>query len=76
MEDVSYFMGSSLTPDNRRACEKELLMAYVAELNGDGPVKLDWGSAWRQYRRGSMFGVLQAVYARLVACMHHPRSRF
>lgn len=66
MEDVSYFLGSSMVPDERRRCEKDLLRKYLAQLNGEDEEKLGWDQAWLQIRRGACFGLLQAVYAAIL----------
>jgi hypothetical protein len=49
--DVSYFMASNLTVEDRRSHERELLAYYLGRLaaNGVTPPRLD--DAWTEYRR-------------------------
>lgn len=55
MRDVAYFLVNSTDTELRRAHQDELIRHYLAELGRHG-VKLDFDTAWRQYR-------LQSVYA-------------
>jgi aminoglycoside/choline kinase family phosphotransferase len=60
--DVSYFLGGSVTVDDRRANEEQLVRSYVDDIAGRG-VPLDFDDAWRRYRRHAYAGLLMAIGA-------------
>src|SRR3954471_1115385 len=64
MSDAAYFTGGSLTVDDRRAHEDELLRAYFDAL-GDQQA-LSWEACREGYRRGCFSGVLMAVAASML----------
>jgi hypothetical protein len=66
MLDISYFLGASLTTEDRRAHEEELVRAYHAALLARGARDLDWDTCWSEYRRASFYGVLMAVAASML----------
>jgi aminoglycoside phosphotransferase (APT) family kinase protein len=47
--DVTYFIVTALTVEDRRRSERDLLEEYVAQMHGLG-VSLDRDEAWREYR--------------------------
>ena len=67
MRDVTYFLIHSLGVEQRRENEQRLVRAYLAAL-ADGGVRLDFDTAWKQYR-------LQSVYAWIASVVTAP-SRF
>jgi hypothetical protein len=59
--DAAYFIGGALTPETRRAAEHDLVRHYIQALGaGDGP-KLDFATAWEDYRRYTLHGFLWVV---------------
>lgn len=60
--DVSYFLGGSLLPEDRRKAEEELVRGYHARLTGAG-VDLSWDDCWLQYRRNAFAGLTMAIIA-------------
>jgi Ecdysteroid kinase-like family len=61
MTDASYFLGGSLTLEDRRAHEQELVREYYDALGAHGVGGFDWADCWREYRRQSFLGVLMTV---------------
>lgn len=61
MTDVSYFLGSSLSVEDRRAHERELVRGYYDRLHDLGVRGFAWEDCWREYRRQSFLGVLMTV---------------
>jgi len=53
--DLSYFLATSLSPDDRVAHEQELVGVYQRALAGHGVQDYDAETAWQDYR----FGMLQ-----------------
>lgn len=49
--DISYAMTTSLTTDNRRAWERDLLRLYLESLAAAGGPKLEFDDAWTIYRQ-------------------------
>ncbi|HVS28513.1 MAG TPA: phosphotransferase [Solirubrobacteraceae bacterium] len=64
--DLAYFLGGSLTTEDRRAHEHELVRLYHDELVAAGVSMFDWEACWRGYRRLSFGGVLMALVAPLI----------
>lgn len=58
--DVAYFLGGSLTVDDRRAHETELVRAYHERLVSHG-VTYSWDELWHGYRMGMLSGLSTAV---------------
>jgi hypothetical protein len=54
--DVGYHIASTLTIDDRRRTERELLRHYLDRLAAEGVEGLDWDDAWRDIRRGMLHG--------------------
>jgi hypothetical protein len=63
--DVSYFLGGSLLPDDRRAHERELLERYCARLSEQG-VQLDLVDCLADYRRFAFSGMNMAILASML----------
>ena len=63
--DVSYFMGTSLSPERRGASERDLLKHYLEVLASYG-VDLDWNSTWNLYRHYAPAGLTMAVIASMI----------
>ncbi|NKB99317.1 MAG: phosphotransferase [Pseudomonadales bacterium] len=63
--DVSYFMGTSLSPERRAASERDLLKHYL-EILASYQVILDWDSSWRLYRHYAPAGLTMAVIASMI----------
>jgi aminoglycoside phosphotransferase (APT) family kinase protein len=56
--DVAYLVMTALDPQQRAACERDLLRSYLAELTRFGvepPLERD---AWELYRRNAVWGVV------------------
>jgi hypothetical protein len=76
VNDVSYFMGAGLLPDDRRAVERELVRGYGEALR-DYDVTIDDDELWRQYVRGAYSGVIMTVIAsQVVATTERSESLF
>jgi aminoglycoside phosphotransferase (APT) family kinase protein len=60
--DVSYFLGGSLSVDDRREHEQALVRAYVQELVSRG-IAIDVDDAWTRYRRHAFAGLIMAIGA-------------
>ncbi|AZG47709.1 hypothetical protein D7316_04321 [Gordonia insulae] len=54
--DVSYFLGSALSIEDRRDRERELLRHYVSSLAGNGGPQLGDDDAWYEYRLHTLHG--------------------
>jgi hypothetical protein len=61
MTDASYFLGSSLTVEDRRANEEALVREYYDALHANGVRGFDWEQCWLGYRRECFLGVLMTV---------------
>jgi hypothetical protein len=62
MLDVSYFLGGSLLPEDRRKAETDLVRGYHDRLTSQG-VELSWDDCWREYRRNAFAGLTMAIIA-------------
>ena len=63
MLDASYFLGNSLSVDDRRAHEEELVRVYHEALGADG---YTWDECWTEYRRMAFHNVLMAIAAAML----------
>jgi hypothetical protein len=61
MTDVSYFLGASLSLEDRRACEQTLMREYFEQRQAHGVRGLSWEECWLGYRRQSFLGLLMTV---------------
>jgi hypothetical protein len=59
--DATYFLSAGLSPDLRRAHERDLIGLYHAELVRLGVGDYDFDQRWRDYRRTVVQGVLMGV---------------
>ncbi|KAK9379757.1 DUF1679 domain-containing protein [Kockiozyma suomiensis] len=57
MRDAAYFIGSSLTLENRRKYESELFDLYLTELNSKAKFYVPKHEAWEEYRRQTIYGL-------------------
>jgi len=63
MTDVSYFLSAGLSPDLRRANERELVGAYHDELRRLGVGDYSADQSWTDYRRMAVHGVFMGVFS-------------
>jgi hypothetical protein len=63
--DVSYFVASALTPENRRAWERDLLRYYLERLAAHGGTPPSFDAAWKAYGAGQLYGVFAWVNTHL-----------
>jgi hypothetical protein len=64
--DVAYLIGGSFPPEQRARLEGALVRQYRAELDTAG-VRYGEADCWRDYRLGSLWGVIITVIATVVA---------
>jgi hypothetical protein len=64
--DLSYFLGGSLSVEDRRAGEEALVRRYHEALLAGGVTNLDWDTCWREYRRQVFHGIVMAVGASML----------
>jgi hypothetical protein len=55
--DVSYFLTSALSIDDRRIHERELITRYTERLRAGGITDLGAGQAWEAHRRAQAYGL-------------------
>ena len=60
--DLSYLLGTSLVPAERRLRERELVARYVAGLRAQG-VEVDDDAVWSGYRQFAYAGLIMAIAA-------------
>ncbi|NVI87680.1 phosphotransferase [Actinomadura sp. BRA 177] len=65
LADLSYFLGSSLPVEVRRAHEKDLVQRYHTALTGRG-VALTWDDCWTAYRYHTFHGIVMAIGASML----------
>jgi hypothetical protein len=63
--DVSYFLSSAVTTENRRKWEKGLLEYYLERLQAYGASAPSFDAAWEDYAAGQIYGVLAWVGTQL-----------
>ena len=63
--DISYFIGGSLEPEERRSAEHRLVRDYLDALLAQGIGDLSWEECWRQYAMHAVNGLTMAVLAPL-----------
>lgn len=64
--DVAYLLGGSFEPADRRARERDLLEEYRRNLT-DAGVEYSSADCWRDYRWGTLHGVIISVCATMMA---------
>jgi hypothetical protein len=57
-DDVAYLIGGALTPDDRRANERDLLAHYLTALAATGAPAPAIDAAWADYRRHHLHGLV------------------
>ncbi|WP_396454724.1 phosphotransferase [Actinomadura sp.] len=65
LADLSYFLGSSLPVEVRRAHEKDLVERYHTALTARG-VPLSWDDCWTAYRLHTFHGIVMAIGASML----------
>ncbi|MFB7720047.1 phosphotransferase family protein [Nocardia sp. NPDC056100] len=63
MLDVSYFLGGSLAPAERRGAERELIEHYLDRLRTLGVHDYSFEDCWRDYIRFSFHGYFSGVFS-------------
>jgi hypothetical protein len=63
--DVSYLMGNSLEPENRRAWERDLIKYYLEQLALNGGCPPSFDEAWMLYAAGQAYGACAWISTRL-----------
>ena len=66
LQDVAYFIGAGLHPDERREVEDELVRGYYAGLVASGVSDYTWERCWHDYRRGTLAGLIMAIVASML----------
>lgn len=61
MTDCSYFLGSGLSVEDRRANEESLVRHYHEGLLAEGVRGFSWEECWEGYRRQTFLGILMVV---------------
>ncbi|WP_165978672.1 phosphotransferase [Actinomadura darangshiensis] len=65
LADLSYFLGSSLPVEARRAHEHDLVRTYHRALTARG-VHLTWDDCWTAYRHHAFQGIVMAIGASML----------
>ena len=71
LTDTAYFLGGSVSPEDRKAWETHMLASY-REWLAEAGVQLSFDECWEQYRQQSMHGILITV---LGATFSEPAER-
>jgi hypothetical protein len=66
VSDVSYFLGTSMVPEDRAIHEADLVRRYHDALRAGGVVDHPFERVWTDYRRFSFNGFLMAVLASML----------
>ena len=53
--DIAYFMSQSLTPEDRKGADEQVLRAYHRALIAGGVEDYSYGQCWEDYRLGILF---------------------
>lgn len=61
IDDVTYFIGGALTPNDRRIHEQDLLKHYLSAFTAAGGPDISWDEWWLDYRRHHLHGFLWAT---------------
>jgi len=61
--DATYFLSAGLSPELRRAHERDLIRTYHDELVRLGVRDYGFDQCWRDYRRTAVHGVLMGVFS-------------
>jgi aminoglycoside phosphotransferase (APT) family kinase protein len=65
-EDLAYFLGASLLPEDRERLERGLVETYHAELGALGVRDYPLAACWADYRRGAWGGLVMAFAAAML----------
>jgi aminoglycoside/choline kinase family phosphotransferase len=65
ISDLAYFIGGSLTVEDRRTHECDLVRDYHQRMVAAG-VALTWDELWMQYRRYTVAGLIMAIAASML----------
>ncbi|MEM7100453.1 MAG: phosphotransferase [Pseudomonadota bacterium] len=66
LNDVAYFLGAGMLPDQRAQHEASIVRAYHEGLLNAGIENFDWETCWDQYRRGVFAGFGVTVVASMI----------
>jgi hypothetical protein len=69
--DVSYLIGGSLTPENRRAWERDLIKYYLDQLAAHGGCPPSFDDAWMRHAAGQAYGACAWISTRLTMQTTH-----
>jgi len=64
--DAAYFLGAGPLVEDRRANEERLLRRYYDALLEGGVSGYAWDACWRDYRRGSLHGLVMTVVSSMI----------
>lgn len=59
--DVSYFVTSALTVEDRRASEEQIVKHYLQRLGRLGGPQVDWETGWYEYKKHLFHGYVLAL---------------
>ena len=65
LQDLAYYMGTSMLPDDRRANEQRLLGLWHDAISGYG-INMDLDECWHCYRHFAPAGLVMAVIASMI----------
>lgn len=65
--DIAYFLGTSISIEDRRIHERSLVERYHERLLASGVADYTWDECWTDYRRFAFAGYLMATSASMVA---------
>jgi hypothetical protein len=66
LNDVAYFLGAGLRPEDRRPVEEEIVRGYHRALTDAGVESFDWADCWEAYRQGTFAGFGVTVIASML----------
>ena len=66
VQDVAYFLGTGLLPDQRAGVERDLVKEYHDTLRAGGVGDLSFEACWHQYRRFAFAGFVMAVISSMI----------
>lgn len=66
LNDVAYFLGAGLHPEDRRPVERDIVATYHRHLQEAGVTGFDFAECWDAYRRGTFAGFGVTVIASML----------